>query len=155
MVPGCPDTLIESNIRAAAIELCEKAPVYQQELDPVTTVASIFEYDLEPPSGTVVHKIMWVVYKIILHRSMGATTVFETPNTTIASNACLYQGFSLRFSSPRPFLVRFASTLRLARAVIWKKPVLPEPESRASVRPPSISVIFNLSFIKIKNSYQY
>jgi len=63
MVPGCPDTLIESNIRAAAIELCEKAPVYQQELDPVTTVANIFEYDLEPPSGTVVHKIMWVVYK--------------------------------------------------------------------------------------------
>jgi hypothetical protein len=62
MVPGCPDTLIENNIRAATIELCEKAAVLQAELDPVTTVAGIFEYDLEPPTGTVVHKIMWVVY---------------------------------------------------------------------------------------------
>ncbi len=62
MIPGCPDTLIETNIRAAAIELCEKAAVYQQELDPVTTVANIYEYDLEPPSGTVVHKIMWVLF---------------------------------------------------------------------------------------------
>jgi hypothetical protein len=58
MVPGCPDTLIENNIRAAVIELCEKAAVLQAELDPITTVAGVYEYDLEPPSGTVVHKIM-------------------------------------------------------------------------------------------------
>ena len=62
MVPGCPDTLIENNIRAAVIELCEKAAVLQAELDPITTVAGAYEYDLEPPSGTVVHKIMWVVH---------------------------------------------------------------------------------------------
>lgn len=63
MVPGCPDSLIESNIRSAVIEFCEKSGAYQLELDPVTTVANIFEYDLEPPSGTVVHKIMWVVHE--------------------------------------------------------------------------------------------
>ena len=63
MVPGCPDTLVESNIRAAVIELCEKAAVYQQELDPVTTVANIYEYDLEPPNGTVVHKIVWGLFE--------------------------------------------------------------------------------------------
>ena len=62
MVPGCPDTLIENNIRAAVIELCEKAAVLQAELDPVTTIAGIYEYDLEPPTDTVVHKIMWVVH---------------------------------------------------------------------------------------------
>lgn len=62
MVPGCPDTLIENNIRAAVIEFCEKSEVYQQELDPVTTVANIYEYDLEPPSQTLVHKIVWVSY---------------------------------------------------------------------------------------------
>ena len=61
MVPGCPDTLIETNIRAAVIELCEKSGVYQAELDPVTTVANIYEYGLTPPSGTVVHRIMWAV----------------------------------------------------------------------------------------------
>lgn len=63
MVPGCPDTLIENNIRSAAIEFCEKTGVYQAELDPVTTVANVYEYDLEPPSGTVVHKVMWVVHE--------------------------------------------------------------------------------------------
>lgn len=62
MVPGCPDTLIENYIRSATIELCEKAPVLQAELDPVSTVTGIYEYDLEPPTGTVVHKIMWVVH---------------------------------------------------------------------------------------------
>lgn len=62
MVPGCPDTLIETNIRAAVIELCEKSGIYQAELDPVTTVANIYEYDLEAPSGTAVHKIMWAVH---------------------------------------------------------------------------------------------
>lgn len=63
MVPGCSDTLIENNIRSAVIELCEKAAVYQAELDPITTVANIFEYDLEPPSGSTVHKILWVTHK--------------------------------------------------------------------------------------------
>jgi len=62
MVPGCPDTLIENSIRSAAIEFCEKTGAYQAELDPVTTVASIYEYDLEAPSGTNVHKIMWAVH---------------------------------------------------------------------------------------------
>lgn len=62
MVPGCPDSLIENNIRAAVIELCERASVYQQELDPVTTVANIFEYDLEAPSGTSVQKILWATF---------------------------------------------------------------------------------------------
>ena len=62
MVPSCTDTLIEQNIRASVIEMCEKAKVYQAELDPITTVANLYEYDLEPPSGTVVHEILWVTY---------------------------------------------------------------------------------------------
>jgi hypothetical protein len=63
MVPGCPDTLIENNIRSAVIELCELASVYQSELDPVTTVSNIYEYDLEPPTGTSVSKILWVTHQ--------------------------------------------------------------------------------------------
>ena len=62
MAQSCPDSLIESNIRSTVIELCEKTGVYQAELDPVTTVSGIFEYDLEAPSGTAVHKIMWALY---------------------------------------------------------------------------------------------
>lgn len=63
MVPGCPDTLIENNIRAAVVELCERANVYQAELDPVTTVSNIYEYDLEPPAGTSVRKILWATHQ--------------------------------------------------------------------------------------------
>ena len=63
MVPGCPDTLIENNIRAAVVELCERASVYQAELDPVTTISNLFEYDLEAPSGTSVRKILWVTHQ--------------------------------------------------------------------------------------------
>ena len=63
MVPGCPDTLIEINIRSAVIELCERANVYQAELDPVTTVSNIYEYDLEPPTGTSVRKILWATHQ--------------------------------------------------------------------------------------------
>lgn len=62
MVSSCPDTLIENSIRSATIELCEKAKVYQVELDPITAIANLFEYDLEPPSGTVVHEILWATY---------------------------------------------------------------------------------------------
>jgi hypothetical protein len=62
MVSGCPDTLVENSIRSSVIELCEKASVYQAELDPVTTVANIHEYDLEPPSGTTIQKVLWVTH---------------------------------------------------------------------------------------------
>ena len=63
MVIGCPDNLIINSIRRAVIELCEKAGVYQKELDPINTVSGTYEYDLEPPTGTVVHKILWVTHK--------------------------------------------------------------------------------------------
>ena len=62
MVQNCPDSLIETNIRSTVIEFCEQTGAYQAELDPVTTVSGIFEYDLEPPTGTAVHQIMWVIF---------------------------------------------------------------------------------------------
>ena len=62
VVPDCPDSLIERNIRSAVIEFCEKTGIYQAELDPLTTVGNIYEYDLEAPNGTVVHKIMSAVF---------------------------------------------------------------------------------------------
>ena len=56
-VQNCPDSTIEQHIRSAIIDMCEKTEIYQLELDPVSVVANIFDYDLEPPSGTVVHRI--------------------------------------------------------------------------------------------------
>ena len=62
IVPACPDSLIHQHIRSTVIDLCERSFIYQKELDPITTVASIYEYDFDAPSGTVVHKIEWAVY---------------------------------------------------------------------------------------------
>ena len=57
LAQGCPDPLIINSVRSTAIDFCERTGAYQIELDPVTTVAGIHEYDLEPPSGYVVHNI--------------------------------------------------------------------------------------------------
>lgn len=62
MVPACPEVTAERAIRSAVIDICEKTDVYQEQLDPITAVKGIFEYDLEPPTGTVVHRIVWVTY---------------------------------------------------------------------------------------------
>lgn len=62
MVVGCPDSLIESSIRSAAIEFCEKSGAYQTQLDPITTIPKIYEYDLDTPRGTAIHKVMWVTH---------------------------------------------------------------------------------------------
>ena len=61
MVPGCPDALVIQNIRSAVIELCERASVYQHELDPISTVSSVYEYEFDAPLSTSVHKIVWGV----------------------------------------------------------------------------------------------
>ena len=62
IVPSCPDSLIHQHIRSTVIDLCERASVYQKELDPITTTSSIYEYDFDAPSGTVVHKIIWAIH---------------------------------------------------------------------------------------------
>ena len=61
-VPGCPDTVVENALRSSSIELCEKAAVYTKELDPISTVAGIYEYEFNQPAGTKVDKIIWVMY---------------------------------------------------------------------------------------------
>ena len=61
-VPGCPDSLIQTNIRSAAIELCEKSKAFTFDLDPITTISGEYEYECDQPSGTDVHQILWATY---------------------------------------------------------------------------------------------
>ncbi len=60
--PGCPDSLIQTNIRSAAIELCEKSKAFTFDLDPITTISGEYEYEFDQPSGTEVHQILWATY---------------------------------------------------------------------------------------------
>jgi len=102
MVTGCPDTLIENSVRQAAIEFCEKTGIYQSELDPVTTVSGIYEYDLEAPSGTSVHKIMWVTHD---------GKELEPISTTLLEQRVPDWRDSDNYSTPEYFLKQGASFL--------------------------------------------
>ena len=62
MAPEAPDLLLKRFIRAAVVELCERAEVYQKDLDPITAIADKHEYDFDVPAGTVIHKIEWLTY---------------------------------------------------------------------------------------------
>jgi hypothetical protein len=55
--PACPDFTIEQHILSAAIKFCEDSKAYQVEMDPISSVTGIGEYDLEPPTGTTVESI--------------------------------------------------------------------------------------------------
>tara|TARA_R110001592_G_scaffold1144_8_gene6749 strand:+ start:2085 stop:2717 length:633 start_codon:yes stop_codon:yes gene_type:complete len=58
----CPDSLVETNIRSATIEFCERSKAYVQDLDPITTVSGVYEYDFDQPTGTEVHQILWMTF---------------------------------------------------------------------------------------------
>jgi hypothetical protein len=117
VVPDCPDSLIERNIRAAVIEFCEKTGIYQVELDPITTVANIYEYDLEPPSGTVVHKIMASVHEgVSLEAISNELLEQRKPKWRASSNAgtpeyYVKQGTSLVWLVPTPSQTSVSSTI--------------------------------------------
>ena len=61
-VPMCPDTLVESNLRSATIELCERSKAYIHDMDPFNTVSGVYEYDFDIPVGTEVHQVLQMVY---------------------------------------------------------------------------------------------
>ena len=61
-VPMCPDTLVESNLRSATIELCERSKAYVHDMDAFTTVSGVFEYDFDIPVGTAVHQVLHMTH---------------------------------------------------------------------------------------------
>jgi hypothetical protein len=61
-VPGCPSDMAIRALRSTIIEFCEKSFIYQQTLDPITAIENITDYDLDPPSGYRVQKIMKMWY---------------------------------------------------------------------------------------------
>ena len=61
-VPGCSESLIETTLRSATIEFCENSRAYTFDLDPITTVSGIYEYEFDQPTGTDVHQILLATY---------------------------------------------------------------------------------------------
>ena len=48
-------------MRLATIELCENTEIWQTELDPISAIASVWAYDLEPPTNTSIHRILTLI----------------------------------------------------------------------------------------------
>ena len=61
-VPNCPDSLIESTLRSATIEFAERSKAYVFDLDAITSISGVYEYEFDQPSGTDVHQILWMTY---------------------------------------------------------------------------------------------
>ncbi len=57
-VIGAPEPLVINAIRNSVIEFCEKSLVLTRDHDPVTILPAIVDYDLEPPAGYLVVKVM-------------------------------------------------------------------------------------------------
>lgn len=62
-VPGCPEPTVDIALRSSLIEFCEKTLVIQRDLDPVTVVRGIVDYDIDPPTDQLVTRLMRVWYK--------------------------------------------------------------------------------------------
>lgn len=57
-VPGAAEMVVLNAVRNAVIEFCEKSLVVQRDHDPVTLIEGKVDYDLEPPGGYLVVKVM-------------------------------------------------------------------------------------------------
>jgi hypothetical protein len=62
-VPGCAEIVAIQAIRNTAIDFCEKTMVVETDLDPVSLVVGVTDYDLEPPAAHLVTKIVRLFYR--------------------------------------------------------------------------------------------
>ena len=56
-VPGCPDPMLEQEIRSAAIEFFQRTRCWSQWLDPLGASDRALEYDLDLPAGAEIVRI--------------------------------------------------------------------------------------------------
>jgi hypothetical protein len=59
--PGAPIPLIMSKLREAAREFCERSTAYRVEIDAITTIPSVADYEVDVPMDTVLVEpiVMW------------------------------------------------------------------------------------------------
>lgn len=54
----CPEITMEMAVRDAAAEFCRRSFVWQENLDQITTIKNIADYDLDVPTGTIVEHVL-------------------------------------------------------------------------------------------------
>lgn len=56
--PGAAEMVVINAVRNACIEFCEKSLVLTRDHDPINLKQGVVDYDLEPPKGYIVVKVM-------------------------------------------------------------------------------------------------
>jgi hypothetical protein len=56
-VSGAPTPVVLNAVRNACIKFCEQSLILNRDHDPVTVIANVVDYDLEPPTGYLVAKV--------------------------------------------------------------------------------------------------
>jgi len=105
-IPGCPEITADVALRASLIEFCEKTLIVQRDHDPITVIANKTDYDLEPPTGQLVTKIMRAWYRDqkldpLVPDSVEAATVYNS----------LFANASVTKADPRQFLHKDERTI--------------------------------------------
>jgi hypothetical protein len=106
-VPGCTPEMALLEIKNTVIDFCEKSLILQQDHDPVTAITGIVDYDLEPPSGYLVVKIMNAWYKGVKLDPLSPDQV-ETPSVYNQNS-----GYLVNRGDPRYILQKDARTFSL------------------------------------------
>ena len=75
-IAGCPDFVVEKAIKDAVLSFCKRSSAYRFTLDPILTVAGLFEYDIELPRNTSITDTYSVIHakkEIFPDTEQGAT----------------------------------------------------------------------------------
>jgi hypothetical protein len=106
-VPGCTNELALHEIKNTIIDFCEKSLVLQADQEPVTIIAGINEYDLDPPKDRLVVKILRAWYKAIPLEAVAPDAV----NTSAVYNP--NSGVTITKADPRWYIQKDPRTYTL------------------------------------------
>lgn len=98
-VPGCPEPTVDVALRSAMIEFCEKTLIIQRDLDPVTVVKGITDYDIDPPNNQLVTRLLRVWYKDV---ELTPTAPDNVNNAEVYNT--LFTGADKNRADPRMFI---------------------------------------------------
>jgi len=106
-VPGCTNEMALLEIKNTIIDFCEKSLILQVDHDPVTVIANIQDYDLEPPKDRLVIKILKAWYKGVL---LDPTAPDEVPTPSMYNQN---SGYVVQRGDPRVYIQKDARSYSL------------------------------------------
>lgn len=107
-VPGAPTPVIIHAIRNACIRFCEQSMILTRDHDPLTVIANIVDYDLEPPTGYLVVKVAKAWLDNIPLDPLSPDIIDDA-----AVYNRLYSSYEASPSTPRRFLQKDERTISL------------------------------------------